>query len=94
MACPRDVEREGRRAPEHLAPTRGAEADGEDGQQPRVRFAEVGEDADEDGPDDDEEQNDKQRCLPAGDVDVPQEAPVASVRLGYAYISKLKASVK
>ena len=71
MTCPWDVERERGRAPKHLTPARSAESDGEDRQQPGVRLAEVSEDTDEDGPNDDEEQNDEQSGLPARDVDVP-----------------------
>ena len=46
-------------APEHLAPARGAEADGEDGEDPGVGFGEVGEDGEEEGPDEDEEEEDE-----------------------------------
>jgi len=56
---PREIQPDGRRAPQHLAPARRAEADGENGQDPRVRLAERREHPQDGGPGEDEEDEDE-----------------------------------
>lgn len=53
--APRDKVRDTRDTPQHLGPTGSAEADGEDGDDPRVLFAQVAEDKEGERPDTDEE---------------------------------------
>lgn len=79
-AGPGQVEADVGDAPEHLRPARGAEAHGEDGQDPRVGGGEEGEDVEEGGPDDDEEEDDEEADGPGGDVlGGPEVEPVAAV---------------
>ena len=79
-AGPGQVEADVGGAPEHLGPARGAEAHGEDGQDPRVGGGEEGEDVEEGGPDDDEEEDDEEADGPGGDVlRGPEVEPVAAV---------------
>ena len=79
-AGPGEVEADVGGAPEHLRPARGAEAHGEDGQDPRVGGGEDGEDVEEGGPDDDEEEDDEEADGPGGDVlGGPEVEPVAAV---------------
>lgn len=67
-------------APEHLRPARGAEADGEDGQDPAVAAGGDGEAPEREGPDADEEGGDEQRDGPCGRVLAgPEVFPVAAV---------------
>ena len=79
-AGPGNVLADVRDAPEHLAPARGAEADGEDGENPAVVFGEDAEEPEERGPDEDEEEDDEADDLPRfGVVGAPKVAPVAAV---------------
>ena len=79
-AGPGQVEADVGGAPEHLGPAGRAEAHGEDGQDPRVRGREEGEDVEEGGPDDDEEEEDEEADGPGGDVlGGPEVEPVAAV---------------
>ena len=79
-AGPREVEADVRGSPEHLRPARGAEAHGEDGQDPRVGGGEEGEDVEEGCPDDNEEEDDEEADGPGGDVlRGPEVEPVAAV---------------
>lgn len=67
--------------PEDLGPARGAEADGEDRDDPGVVGGEFAEEGEEGGPDSDEEGEDQQRDRPWwGVVAGPEVAPVAAVR--------------
>lgn len=59
VAGPGDIERKGRGTPQHLTPTRCTETDGEDRQQPSVRFAEVRKDSEHHCPDTNEEAEDE-----------------------------------
>lgn len=77
---PREVEADVRRPPQHLRPAGGAEAHGEDGEDPGVGFGEEGEDVEEGGPDDDEEEDHEDGDGPGGDVlGGPEVEPVATV---------------
>ena len=77
---PGDILADIRRSPEHLAPSRGAEADGEDGQDPAVVFGKHGEEEEEAGPDEAEEGDDEEDDLVGfGVVGGPEVAPVAAV---------------
>ena len=79
-AGPGDVLADVGDAPEHLAPARSAEADGEDGKDPAVVFGEDAEEPEEGGPDEDEEEDDEADDLPGfGVVRTPEVAPVAAV---------------
>ena len=67
-------------APEHLGPARGAEADGEDGQDPAVGCGQAGEEVEEGGPDEDEEEEHEQEDGVGGHVLGGEEVePVAAV---------------
>lgn len=79
-ARPGEVEADVGDAPEHLGPAGGAEAHGEDGEDPGVGGGEEGEDVEEGGPDDDEEEDDEDGDGPGGDVlGGPEVEPVAAV---------------
>lgn len=79
-AGPGEVEADVGDAPEHLGPAGGAEAHGEDGEDPGVGGGEEGEDVEEGGPDDDEEEDDEDGDGPGGDVlRGPEVQPVAAV---------------
>ena len=79
-AGPGQVEADVGGAPEHLGPARGAEAHGEDGQDPRVGGGEEGEDVEEGGPDEDEEEDDEEADGPGGHVlGGPEVEPIAAV---------------
>ena len=80
-ADPGDVEADARGAPEHLRPAGGAEADGEQGHDPRVRLGEEGEDPQAEAPQDDEEAKGQEHRRPSRDVRrVEEELPVAPVQ--------------
>ena len=66
--------------PEELGPAGRAQAHGEDGQDPRVRGREPGEDVEEQRPDEDEEEDDEEGDGPGGSVrGRPEVEPVAAV---------------
>ena len=65
----------------YLTPTRSTETDGEDGQKPGVRLAQPGQNTHHKTANDHEECDDEERDLPLRDRDIPEEAPVATVRL-------------
>jgi len=82
-AGPREVHTDVRDAPEHLAPTRGAKADGEDGENPGVLFREDGEESEHAGPDADEEEHHQQCDLPLRDVRAaPEVGPIPTIGCG------------
>jgi hypothetical protein len=79
-AGPGDVGADVGGAPEHLGPARGAEAHGEDGEDPGVVGREAGEEVEEEGPDGDEEEEDEEGDGVGGEVlRGPEVEPVAAV---------------
>ena len=63
-----DVEGDAGGGPEHLAPARGAEGDGEDGDEPGVRGREAAEDEEDEGPDQNEEEEEEEDYDPGWGV--------------------------
>ena len=77
---PRHPEAHAGRGPQHLAPARGPQADGEHGKDPGVAFGEGGEGPEEGGPEADEEGEDEEGDGPGGGVlRGPEVFPVAAV---------------
>lgn len=79
-AGPRYPHSHARRRPQHLAPARGAETDGEHGEDPRMAQRCPREDGEQHGPDTDEEAEDEEDDGPRRCVDgAPEVSPVAPV---------------
>lgn len=66
----------------YLAPTRRADTNREDCEEPRVDLAEPGKEREEGGPYTDEEYGNEDEDLPVLEVGSPQEGPVLSIGLG------------
>lgn len=66
----------------YLTPTRRADTDREDCEEPRVDLAEPSEEREEGGPYTDEECGNEDEDLPVLECGVPQEGPVLSIGLG------------
>ena len=66
----------------YLAPARRTNTDREDGKEPRMDFAEPGEECEEDSPYTDEEDENEDKNIHLLEVGTPQEGPVLSVGLG------------
>ncbi|KAL8829516.1 MAG: hypothetical protein Q9191_001967 [Dirinaria sp. TL-2023a] len=82
-AGPRHPEAHAGRSPQHLAPTRRTEADGEDGQDPGVAAREDGEAPEKDSPDADKEGGNQERDSPRGRVLAgPEVLPAPAQRRG------------
>ena len=77
---PGEIEADVGYSPEHLCPAGGAEAHGEDGEDPGVRGGEEGADVEQGGPDDDEEEDYQDGNGPGGDMlGGPEVEPIAAV---------------
>lgn len=81
VTSPRDVQSQRGCTPQHLTPSRCAQADSEHGEKPCVRHGQPGENTQHQGPDTNEERDDQQENLPLRDGYRPQERPVTAVGL-------------
>jgi len=88
---PWNVQRQGRRSPQHLAPSGCTQADCKDWQKPSVRLAELGKDIEHQRPNTDEKSDNQEQDGPFGNHGTPKEGPVTTIRL-YKQVRTIRAA--